>query len=491
MQLAELLKDWPCTVTGGSIRIDIAGIEDDARKVKPGDIFVARKGKKVHGKRFIGQALKNGAVAIVIEEEFIDSKVLITTPVIWVPNCLKFLSYASAKLAGFPAEAVTVIAVTGTNGKTTVSHFIGQLLQQLGQNVAVIGTIGFYVNGKKQLAVYEQLTTLQAKELHPALKYCIAQGVKYVVLEASSIGLAQHRLDDCAIDVGVFLNLSEDHLEEHGGLEAYKKAKALLGGMATKLVMNGDDAFCRTVAMQTKKPRLLFGESNRVDIQMQVLVETDGQSTFSVQTTDNMTICTVPFSGAHNRSNTVAAITTLLQLGFAFENICAATTHLQLPEGRLQKIDNNAGVFVYVDYAHTAAALEATLKAVRRQQGNLFVVFSCGGERDRQKRFEMGAIASKYADMIFLTTDNPRGENPLEINEEIVAGFAQQQCYDIILDRKKAIEEALITATRGDIVVIAGKGHEETQIFKNTVVPFSDRAVVEQYFARTFIDGVE
>lgn len=484
MQLAELLKDWPCSVTGGSIRVQVTGIEDDARKVKPGDVFVARKGKKTHGRRYIEQALKNGAIAIVMEEETVERKVPLTVPVIWVPNCLKFLSFASAKLSGFPAEAVTIIAVTGTNGKTTVSHFIGQLLHLLGKSVAVIGTVGLYINGVKQLASYEQLTTLQAKELHPTLKYCIQQGVQYVVLEASSMGLVQNRLDDCAIDVGVFLNLAEDHIEEHGGLEAYKKAKALLGVMANKLVLNGDDAFSRTIGMHTKKYRTLFGEGNRVDIQMQFVSQGESYSTFSVQTGETMNICTVPFTGAHNRSNTLAAITTLWQLGFSIDEICLATEQLQLPDGRLQKIKNDIGIDIYIDYAHTAAALSAVLQAIKKEEGQLLLVFSCGGERDRHKRFEMGAVASKYADMIFLTTDNPRGENPLDINEEIVAGFTQKQCYDIILDREKAIEEALLTAKQGDVVVIAGKGHEETQIFKHKIVPFSDRDVVEKFFIR-------
>lgn len=491
MQLAELLKDWPCSVTGGSIRVQVTGIEDDARKVKTGDIYVARKGKKTHGRRYIQQALKNGAVAIAMEEETIESKVPITIPVVWIPSCLKFLSFASAKFQSFPAEALTVIAITGTNGKTTVSHLVGQLLRTLGQQVAVIGTVGFYINGERQLSIHEHLTTLQAKELHPTLKYCIQQGVKYVVLEASSMGLVQHRLDDCAIDVGVFLNLTEDHLEDHGGLEPYKKAKALLGTLSNKLVLNGDDVFCRTIAMQTKKNRILFGEGNRVDLQLQLLSGDEDQTTFSVQTSETLNICTIPLTGAHNRQNALAAIATLWQLGFAIGDICAATAVLQLPDGRLQRIKNNEGLLVYVDYAHTASALAAVLQAVKREEGQLMLVFSCGGERDRRKRFEMGAIACKYADMIFLTTDNPRGENPLDINEEIVAGFTQKQCYDIILDRQKAIEEALLTAQHGDVVVIAGKGHEETQIFSHGIMHFSDREVVENFFEKRATDGVE
>src|SRR5690606_23397927 len=224
LQLAEILKDWPCTVKGGSIRVEVTGIEDYAQHVKPGDLFVVRKGKKSDGFQFIDLAIEKGAVGIVIDDETKLDKLKLSVPLIWVPNCLKFMSFSSAKIYRFPAEAMQVIAITGTNGKTTVSHFIGQLLKALHKKVIVIGTNGVYINGEELKEEHEQLTTLQPKHLHKILQLAVRRGIQYAVLEASSMGLSTYRLDDCAIDIGVFLNLAEDHIEDHGSYEKYKQS---------------------------------------------------------------------------------------------------------------------------------------------------------------------------------------------------------------------------------------------------------------------------
>ena len=482
MQLAELLKDWPCTVTGGSIRTMISGIEDYAQAVKPGDIFVVRKGAKTTGSRFVKEALERGAVAIVSEESITLPKNDKQIPLVWVPNTALFLSYASAKLACFPAEALTVIAVTGTNGKTTVSHFIGQLLRSLHKNVAVIGTVGYFMNGQKQQTIYEQLTTLQAKELHPILKECVASGVTHVVLEASSMGLQQYRLDHCDIDCGVFLNLSEDHLEDHGGIEAYKRAKKRLADLSKKLVLNGDDNFCRSVGIYDKKKACAFGFENHNDLHVQVVGETAGKTTLCLQTSTSEHIVAIPFVGRYHVQNTVAALMAVWRIGFTIEDILPHMWNLKLPEGRLEKIDNPLGIDVYVDYAHTAEALQAVLQTFDDKK-TIFLVFSCGGNRDKAKRFAMGAVASKYADVIFLTTDNPRDEDPIIINESIIAGFSEQQYYEVYLDRQVAIHQALSKARKGDIVLVAGKGHERTQQIKNEKFPFSDQQCIQDYFA--------
>lgn len=482
MQLAELLKDWPCTVTGGSIRTIITGVEDYAQAVKPGDIFVVRKGVKTSGSRFIKEALERGAVAIVSEESITiptkDKKI----PYVWVPNTALFLSYSSAKLAGFPAEALTVIAVTGTNGKTTVSHFISQLLRGLHKNVAVIGTVGYFINGQKQQTKYEELTTLQAKELHPILKECVSARVTHVVLEASSMGLQQYRLDHCDIDCGVFLNLSEDHLEDHGGIEAYKRAKKRLADLSKKLVLNGDDNFCRSVGIYDKKKACSFGFENHNDLHVQILGETAGKTTLCLQTCASEHIVAIPFVGRYHVQNTIAALMAVWRLGFTMEEILEHMWDLKLPEGRLEKIDNPLGINVYVDYAHTAEALQAVLQTFDDKK-TILLVFSCGGNRDKAKRFAMGAVASKYADIIFLTTDNPRDEDPIIINESIIAGFSEQQYYEVFLDRQVAIHQALSKANKGDIVLVAGKGHERTQQIKNQKFPFSDQQCIQDYFA--------
>nr|WP_106784009.1 UDP-N-acetylmuramoyl-L-alanyl-D-glutamate--2,6-diaminopimelate ligase [Lysinibacillus timonensis] len=475
MQLAELLKDWPCTVKGGSIRIEVLGIEDFAQEVKSGDLFVVRKGTKDDGIKYVEIAIQNGAVGVVVEDEKLLDKLNTSVPIIWVPNCLKFMSYSAAKIHRFPAEAMQVIAITGTNGKTSVSHFVGQLLNTLHKKVMVIGTNGVYINGEEIELSFERLTTLQPKHLHKVFQYGVGQGVQYVVLEASSMGLAKHRLDDCAINVGVFLNLAEDHIEDHGSYEKYKAAKQILATLSDRLVLNGDDSFCRTVGLQAKKTKVYFGLGNRVDYQLQLLAEGTNSSTCCLQSKKGQKVFTLPFVGDHHMQNSIAAITTVSELGFDIEEVCQAAEKLSLPKGRFQSIQNDLNLDIYIDYAHTEAALRAVLQTLKKTtKGDLVVVFSCGGDRDKHKRIKMGAVASKYADMIYLTTDNPRSEDPEVINSQIAAGFLSTQKYEMVLNRGDAIKKAILTAKEGDTILIAGKGHESTQTIGDTQIHFSD-----------------
>lgn len=484
LQLAELLKDWPCTVKGGSIRVEVTGIEDYAQHVKPGDLYVVRKGKKSDGYQFIDAAIKNGAVGIVIDDEKKLDYLNLEVPIVWVPNCLKFMSFSAAKIHRFPAEALQIIAITGTNGKTTVSHFIGQILHSLHKNVMVIGTNGIYINGKEVNIEYEQLTTLQPKHLHKILQMAVRGGVQYVVLEASSMGLATHRLDYCDIDVGVFLNLAEDHIEDHGSYEKYKQSKQLLSQLAKRLVLNGDDSFCRTVGLQAKKKKAYFGLGNRVNYQLQVLAE-GYMTTCCLQCDQGQKVFTLPYVGEHHLQNAIAAVSTVIELGLPIDKVCEAAEKLQLPKGRLEPIPNHLNLDIYIDYAHTEAGLRAVLKTLRKSlKGELILVFSCGGDRDKHKRIKMGAVASKYADMIYLTTDNPRSEDPSYINSQIAAGFISTQKYEEILDRAKAIEKAISMAKEGDTILIAGKGHETTQIFGTKVIHFSDYECVKSVLTK-------
>jgi UDP-N-acetylmuramoyl-L-alanyl-D-glutamate--2,6-diaminopimelate ligase len=305
------------------------------------------------------------------------------------------------------------------------------------------------------------------------------------------MGLQQNRLDHCDIDCGVFLNLSEDHLEDHGGLEAYKRAKKRLADLSKKLVLNGDDNFCRSVGIYDKKKSCSFGFDNHNDLHIQIVSESLGKTVICLQTSSSEHIVEIPFVGKYHVQNAVASLMTLWRLGFSIEEIAEHMWLLKLPEGRLEKIDNPFGIDVYVDYAHTAEALQAVLQTFDLSK-NLYLVFSCGGNRDKAKRFAMGAVASKYANVIFLTTDNPRDEDPILINESIIAGFTEQQYYEIYLDRKVAIHQALAKAEKGDIVLVAGKGHEQTQQIKNQKFPFSDQQCIRDYFLNLMSkDGVE
>lgn len=479
MQLAELLKDWPCTMKG-SIRVEIKRVEDDSRVIQKGDLFIARQGRKASGTVYIEEAITKGACAVVVEDELLIDTLNLDVPLIWVPNVQKFIAYASAKTLGFPSEALQLIAVTGTNGKTTVTHFIGQMLQQFKKSVMVIGTNGVFVQGKRIDFKIEALTTLQAKELQSVLKWAVEHNVDVVIMEASSMGLANHRLDYCEIDIGVYLNLAEDHIEDHGTFEQYKLAKQHLLSLSNKLVLNGDDTFCRTVGVLTKKKKHYFGTGNHVDVQLQLLNEGKFHTDCCIQMKGTQQVMTLPVSGDFQLMNVLAAITVVQALCLPFEEVCKAACTVTLPEGRMEYIPNNLGFDLLIDYAHTAEAMRVVLQALHKQKhGQLIVVFSCGGERDVAKRAQMGLAASTYADFIYLTTDNPRSESPLVITEHIRQGFLLNQAYAIELDRQKAIEEAIKRANVNDIVIIIGKGHEQTQTIGKDILPFSDRRCVE------------
>lgn len=475
MILAELLKEWPCELECGSIRAEIKGITDRASDVKPGDLFVARKGKKYDGWDYKDLAIQNGATAIVHNRY--EAKVDLQIPVIWVPNCSTFLSYASKKIYGAFDEKLTIIAVTGTNGKTTVTHLIGQLLQSMNVKVGVIGTVGLFINGKKQDVILEPLTTPLATELYRIFAYCVHQGVTHIVMEASSLALSEHRLDDCNINIGVYLNVSRDHYEEHGGEKYYLAAKKRLCLFSEKIIVNIDDPFCKQLLLEYPNVKS-FGKNILADCSIIHEYNTQNGTKLLMQKEDIPIDIMIPFQGEYLQYNILAAIAVITELGFSLSEIAKHTSKLTLPAGRMQEIPNSLGIRIFIDYAHTPSALEALLKSLRQQTlNNLSVVFGCGGDRDQGKRFEMGAVAEMFADMIWLTDDNPRSESASTIINSIAKGILTKP-YNIEHNRKKAIQQAIYSCKQGDILVIAGKGHEEGQIIAGKILPFSDEKVV-------------
>ncbi|QTD42427.1 UDP-N-acetylmuramoyl-L-alanyl-D-glutamate--2,6-diaminopimelate ligase [Sporosarcina sp. Te-1] len=441
----------------GGIHIDVKGVTEHSTRIGEGYLFVARKGGKTDGICYVDEAVRRGACGIVIDRNNgIEKAGDLNIPVIIVPDCRKFISYASARLAGNPSERMTIVAVTGTNGKTTVTHLASQLLQKLNLKTAVIGTTGVFIEGCQMATTYPEMTTLPPEYFHQLLKDLEDAGVSHVLLEASSMGLATSRLAHCKIDIGVFLNIGIDHYEEHGGQQSYLDSKKILTDLAGILIANSEDEICCKLVEETKIPVHYF---------------------------DYRTICGVPIDeklfsiqlpGRHNRMNVIAALSVLRVLGFELEDIFPYTVSLQLPEGRLQSIHKD-GVTVYIDYAHTPDALENVLAALaEEQQGKLITVFGCGGDRDHGKRPKMGEVASRYSSEIIITSDNPRSENPVQIIEEVLQGISKKETVRVQIDRRKAIHEAIALAVAGDVVLIAGKGHEKTQHTKEGIHPFSD-----------------
>lgn len=464
MLLSELVKNWPCTVLG-SVGVVVQGITEHSGSVKEGYIFVARKGACADGLMHVEEAIGRGAIAVIIDRN-IPAGCVVKRGVTWiiVPDGRQFISHASAKLAGNPSESLTVIAVTGTNGKTTVTHFIAQLLRMHGENAAVIGTTGIYMNEMKKDYALPEMTTLPAEYLHPLLKVCLDAGMTYVVLEASSLGLSTYRLEHCEIDIGVFLNIGVDHYDEHGSKEAYIQAKKKLATLAKRLIVNAEDEQCVSLVGKTSK-RLDYFTANMINER---------------PVPKGLYPDTLP--GKHNRSNAFAAVSVLTMLGFDQNMTLAFCDRLVLPEGRLQRISNDE-VTVFIDYAHTPDALQTVLMSLGEefQDSPITTVFGCGGNRDRGKRPQMGEVAAIYSSKLIITSDNPRNEDPLFIINDILRG-ATFHMENIIVepDRMKAIRQAIDAAVDGEIILVAGKGHEKTQQVGSDLHHFSDFVVAQK-----------
>lgn len=442
-----------------------------SKQIKEGDVFVSETNNRL----FIEEAIQKGAIAILTECYIHDCSV----PQIIIPTEMHVLkdrlSQMTYELYG---KHIKTIGITGTNGKTTVASFIGQLLMQQKKSVCVIGTLGVFVNGEKLERNFRSNTTLPFFDFIQVVKYCYEHAIEYIVLEASSQGLLDNRLGNYPIDIGVFLNIGKDHLEFHGGMVPYKKSKELLASLSKKIVINNDDAWCRSVAKNTYSPVIRFGEAYTNEVIYQKVDYSTELVTYKFVVDGNEVQVEMKNSGPYNGMNLAAAIASLLALHIPIEEIKPLT----LPRGRLERINNSKGVEVLIDYAHTPDALEACLATVKSYaKKNIYVVFGCGGNRDKQKRKWMGEVATTYASKAIITSDNPRNEKPEDIIAEIISGVDLEKVL-IEPDRKKAIRLALGLAKQGDIIIIAGKGHEQEQIVDDLVVPFSDHEVVLNYF---------
>ncbi|WP_162920136.1 UDP-N-acetylmuramoyl-L-alanyl-D-glutamate--2,6-diaminopimelate ligase [Paenisporosarcina cavernae] len=479
--ISELLKNWPCDWKQGNYRQEVNRICSDSRDVQKGDMFVAIDGKKVDGHDFVHEAIVNGADCIVVEKElavefFQNEEVAVCI----VPNTKKFYAYACAAVRNFPSQKVKVIAVTGTNGKTTTCAFISQLLTQLGVSNATIGTNGCYVNQQKLSDAPKHMTTWDANELQQMISVCVDRGIAVLIMEASSIGLENYRLDGCDIDIGVGLAINHDHIDEHGSIEKYIHAKLRLLELATTCVVDFNDNTWFQASQNKGKDVRFF----RVEDYEMISEELTNMTFVHL---DSKVKLNCRFSGEHLTYDVIAAISALKALGYSLEEIGCFTPTLALPEGRSTTQEVN-GVYVVIDYAHTPKALQETLKwCAKNCQGKLITVFGCGGDRDRQKRAMMGEIGCYYSQYLIITSDNPRTEDPMVICQEIVGTLPSTNRIEIIVDRKTAIERALKLANENDVVVVAGKGHEMYQQIGVEKIPFSDFQVVEDFKKNHFL----
>ena len=479
MKLSELLEVLPEARADGELSAEVRGIKYDSRKVESGDVFVALKGEHLDGHDFVREACRRGAVAVVVERK-------VETPGIKVVvrDTRKALALLSAKFFGEPARKLKIIGVTGTNGKTTVSFLVRSVLEEAGVRTGLIGTVEYIIGGRKFPA---SLTTPLPPELHRAFGRMVEAGDRAVVMEVSSHSLVLDRVYGLPFSVAVFTNLSRDHLDFHLTMEDYFRAKAKLFEMLEPsgwAVYNGDDPYGAMLREHTKAQLISYGLSEGVDIRAEGVVCDRQGVVFTLRSPWGDFPVRLRLSGRFNVYNALAAAGVGLALGVRPEDVVRGMVSVESVPGRFERVDLGQGFEVIVDYAHTPDALENLLLSAREiSQGRVLVVFGCGGERDRGKRPRMGEVAGRLADFVFVTSDNPRSEPPERIIEDILEGMPEGAKYVVEEDRRRAIGRAIRMAREGDVVVIAGKGHESYQIVGDRKFPFDDRKVAERFLA--------
>jgi UDP-N-acetylmuramyl-tripeptide synthetase len=470
------------------------GITADSRLVKPGSLFLAYPGTHSDGRQYIPQAIAAGAAGVIWDmQDFAwhaDWQVKNTT----VAQLKQHVGELAAEYFDHPSKKVSMIGVTGTNGKTSVSQWIAQCLTILGQKTAVLGTIGNGFVDMESTALTEAAnTTPDAILLQSMLADYVAQQAKAVVMEVSSHGLEQGRVNGVAFDIAILTNLSRDHLDYHLTMEAYAAAKQKLfdwDGL-TMSILNADDAFGQSLIgklQQDGKPFMSYGLQHG-DVAGSDLRLHQRGLTMQVTTPQGQTVLNAPVLGRFNAYNLLAVLATLLALNVRLDDAIAAIAKIKPVTGRMQQFGGGALPLVVIDYAHTPDALEKVLTTLKEQNPvRLICVFGCGGDRDEGKRPLMGAIASKLADEVIVTSDNPRSEDPLKIIGQIKAGLSEP--FAIAEQRDTAINMAINSAHAGDIVLIAGKGHEDYQEIAGVRHSFSDALVAQAALAQYQTSGL-
>lgn len=468
--LSDLLDSAP--------HVQITGICLDSRKVQQGDLFLALAGTKQDGRAHIADALAKGAAAVVYEAQGAQVAVTSTQPLIALDNLADKVSALAGRFYGNPSQALCMLGVTGTNGKSSVSQLLAQALDLLARKCAIIGTLGngFYGNLHETGHTTPDPVSLQADLA--ALK---AQGAQAVSMEVSSHALDQGRVAGLQFDVALFTNLSRDHLDYHGSMQAYGAAKAKLfswQGLKAR-VLNLDDKFAAELANSQGTGELITYsiENSQATIYCQAVSFTDHGIYATVIAGDQQGELHSPLLGRFNLSNLLAVVGGLWALGFDLAQILAVMPKLEAPAGRMQRVGGHEKPLVVVDYAHTPDALEQVLKALRAHvhgDARLVAVFGCGGDRDAGKRPLMAQAVESYADFGIVTDDNPRTENAQAIRQQVAAGFLAKASFNVVDGRAQAIAQAIAQAQAGDVILLAGKGHEDYQDIQGVKHHFSD-----------------
>jgi UDP-N-acetylmuramoyl-L-alanyl-D-glutamate--2,6-diaminopimelate ligase len=468
MQLSELIK----MIAGEKYQmteVEVEAVEFDSRRVRPGTLFIAMKGERFDGHDFVEAAIKNGAVALVTER-----KVAANIPQVVVTDTRASLGKLAHQFYGAFAD-MTKVAITGTNGKTTTSFLIHSILETSGKRTGLIGTI-YYIGKTRTRAVR---TTPESLDIFRMINEFKTDGAEAIVMEVSSHGLALKRVDEMRFQVVVFTNLSQDHLDFHQTIDRYRAAKMRIfslldpGGCA---VFNMDDATSHHIKQLGLKRTMTYGMENKSDVGAEITSDTADGLNLDISYQNHNYRVTSKLIGTYNAYNVLAAFTAAVALGIARDAIVQGIAKITSIKGRMERVTDN----IFIDYAHTPLAIENALSSLKRYaQGKLLVVFGCGGDRDKDKRPKMAAAATNLADFTIITTDNPRREPPGRIIEDIIKGVTSEQ-YEVIEDRRTAIKQAIMKKQAEDILLIAGKGHEDYQIIGNRVLKFDDAEVIRE-----------
>lgn len=487
MKLKKLLKDISVAQVKGSKDIEITGVCANSKLVAPGNLFIAKKGRVDDGHRYIPEAVAAGAAAVltdIYDPSFKNIVQVIHSDVAGIEGAI------AAQYYQFPSDELFMVGITGTNGKTTTSFLVKHLLDKLGSPCGLMGTIEYIIGEHHYRATR---TTPDVVTNHKLLREMRLHECDSAVMEVTSHALDQERVACIDYDVAIFTNLTLDHLDYHQTMERYYEAKNKLFRSLGKMnkmnrtkkfpkyaVVNADSLWSKKMLEGCQTPVVTYGIDHPADLQATNLKLSAGATTFDLSYKGQTVSCAWPLVGRYNVYNSLAAAAVGLIRGEPLEKIVAILQTFPPVPGRLEPVKNELGLNIYVDFAHSDDALINVLECLKElKRGKIITVFGCGGDRDRGKRPKMAQAAEEYSDFCIVTSDNPRNEDPALICSEIITGFRRKN-FDVILDRRAAIERAIEMATSDDIILVAGKGHEKFQIFAYKTIEFDDCKVVQE-----------
>ncbi|MBU3179271.1 UDP-N-acetylmuramoyl-L-alanyl-D-glutamate--2,6-diaminopimelate ligase [Clostridium estertheticum] len=484
MKLNLILKYIDYDILQGNLNTNVDDIFYDSSDVTESSLFLALKGNKNDGHNFIEDAYKKGARVFIVDESIAEYPK--NSTVIKVASTREIAPIIASNYYNAPSSSFKLIGITGTNGKTSITSMLEHILTYMNINNGSVGTLGSKINKQNIKEKKTTPTTPEAFDLQKVFSVMRSNSAVVAVIEASSMALVQHRVDSCNFDLAIFTNLTQDHLDDHGNMENYKNAKLKLFGMSKCSIVNNDDIIAKEVIDTSKNVNskiFTYSINNESDFRAKDLELNSTGVKYKIFYNNHEKNVVVPIPCKFTVYNSLAALVSCITLGYNIDEVIEALSTINSISGRFQTINSKKGYSVIVDYAHTPDALENVIKSTKEfTTGKTILVFGCGGNRDSSKRKIMGEIAGKYADYTYITSDNPRFEEPKSICDQIESGFKEVSIsYEVEIDRKKAIEKAIKSANLNDSIIIAGKGNETYQLIRDIKHHFSDVEIVESF----------